>query len=417
MTQRSSVDFDQLMAAWIRAEAPEVEPAGLLDRVLDRTRHTRRTPAWLLSERWIPDRVGTPFRGVPRLAAVVVVLALILALVTAALLAGGFRHRPPAPFGPATNGRLAFDTNAQILTANADGSDVRPLVLTIPNAAGATFSPDGTKLAFWGDGSPDSLYLANADGTAIHKLAGDLWISTDKSPTWSPDSRAIALSTEGAPQAFDEHLLVIDTTTGIVKNLGPAPALPVRALFPTWSPDGQWISFEGIGPTPSYWLVRPDGTDAHRLPTGLLEDTVFPARWAPSASTLQLAYSASAPSSSGSEIYVFDLATNSERRISGDHGRELWPTWSPDGTRLAWLTGAAREGVRIQSIADPSTAVTLEAAGMAFPPTWSPDGTRLYALDEERTSVIVITVDGSSPTVRIPHTGSQAVPDWQRLGP
>jgi hypothetical protein len=82
---------------------------------------------------------------------------------------------------------------------------------------------------------------------------------------------------------------------------------------------------------------------------------------------------------------------------------------------MAWLSSGGLS-LGVGPIADPVSALTLPADGMAFPPTWSPDGTRVYGLDQSRTNLIVITVDGSSPTVRIPHVPSQAVPDWQRLG-
>jgi len=65
--------------------------------------------------------------------------------------------------------------------------------------------------------------------------------------------------------------------------------------------------------------------------------------------------------------------------------------------------------------ADP--APTLASGAMGAPPAWSPDGTKLFAADETRSTVTVVTVDGSAPNVRISHPRGQGLPVWQRLAP
>ena len=55
MTARD--DFDRHLAAWLDDRAPMREPEPLLGQVLARTARTRRRPAWLIPERWIPMSV------------------------------------------------------------------------------------------------------------------------------------------------------------------------------------------------------------------------------------------------------------------------------------------------------------------------------------------------------------------------
>jgi Tol biopolymer transport system component len=420
-TQPARDDFDLLMAGWMEADAQVSEPVDLIDRVLDQTARTRRTPAWLLAERWVPAAVGDRLHAAPRLAPAILVLALLLAALLAIAFVAGSRPRLPAPFGPAANGQLVFDTFDQIYAVNPDGTGARPIVAGIPRAAGATYAPDGTRFVFWGNDQPDSLYVGNSDGTGVRKLVGDLWISTDKSPSWSPDSRYVAISTESGPDRIDEYLVIVDTHTGTATSIRSTGLAGNRALLPAWSPDGQWIVFEGIPrvpPTPtespSYWLVRPDGSGVRRIPTSPLGTDVVAAHWAPDARRLRIAYSALGPGGAGSAAYVFDLATNRETRISSDE-LALWPAWSPDGSWLAWLTGAGPDGVRIASVEDPLRVRTLDASGIGHAPAWSPDGRYIFGLSGSRTSVVVLAVDGSAPAVSIPHLISQALPDWQRL--
>ena len=66
---------------------------------------------------------------------------------------------------------------------------------------------------------------------------------------------------------------------------------PAYDMGPAWSPDGQWIAYHtqadyypelgepGQGPEMEIHLVRPDGTEDHRITVDRVEDS-FPA-WSP----------------------------------------------------------------------------------------------------------------------------------------
>jgi TolB protein len=419
MPNASREDFDRLMRNWMDADAHVPEPEDLLDRVVAETRHVRRIPRWLLPERWIPVQLTMRLQTVPRMVPVLLLLIAVL-LVGAALVIGLGSWRPlPAPFGPARNGLLAYDTNAAIMVSGADGTGARPLVTSVAYASGATFSPDGAKFVFWGDNSPDSLYLANSDGTGVRKVSGDLWISTDKPPTWSPDSRSIAFSSESGPNKLDERIYVVDATTGSSTPRPITDAATVRAFLPAWSPDGNWIAFIGMRQgvdAPKLWVVHPDGTDAHSFTTTRYVEMTTP-QWAPSAASMRLAYAGGDVTPDLQDIFVIDIATAIENKISTDPANERWPAWSPDGTKLAWLIGGTPPKLRIASMDRAEPDKTLASGAMGAPPAWSPDGTKLFAADETRSTVTVVTVDGSAPNVRISHPRGQGLPVWQRLAP
>jgi Tol biopolymer transport system component len=419
MTSRnaSSDDFDRLMRQWMDSDARVGEPEHLLEHLLERTAHTRRIPRWLLVERWLPTSTTTRLHAAPRLALVAVLIALLVAAVAIALTVGGPR-RLPAPFGPAANGLIAYDTFAQIFVSTPDGGQVRLLVDGIPNAAAATFSPDGTRIAFWGDDSPDSLYVVNADGSEVRKLSGDLWIATNLPPTWSPDGRFIAFSAETGPDREDEAIYAVAASGGDPRRVGEQ--LPVRALNPAWSPDGTWIAFIGMpksGPEVlEIWAVRPDGGDAHQLPTTDDVESAQP-QWAPRVNPQRLAYAAIGDAGE-QDVFVLDVDSGVETLISDDPAREEFPTWSPDGSRVAWLLdGPNAKELRVASVPDGAVVATVPAGTMSMPPAWSPDGTKIYGSDEGKRSITVVTVDGSAPAVLIPHPAGQSLPTWQRLAP
>lgn len=94
----------------------------------------------------------------------------------------------------------------------------------------------------------------------------------------------------------------------------------------------------------------------------------------------------------GSEfVYVSDLLGQSARVLAPGS----WPSWSPDGRRIAYHTvGSVHMGdVRLID-ADGSNAVRLTAGAY---PSWSPDGRKIAFVNE--TGISVMNVDGTgSPT-------------------
>jgi len=413
-------DFDRRMRDWMALDARVGEPEGLADAVIARTRQARRIPGWLLPERWIPMQLTMRFQAVPRLAPVPLLLIALL-LVSVLLVIGLGAPKPlPAPFGPARNGLIVYDAKGVIYGADpkAGPSSARPLVTTVPNAAAVTMSADGARMAFWGDGSPDSLYVADADGTNVHKVIGDLWIGTDKPPTWSPDGRHLAYSSESAPDALDEQIYVVDATAGSkpIAVTGPGN---VRSIYPAWSPDGSLLAYQAVsasGAPLGLWVARADGTGQTRVKTNGTAETAHP-QWAPSSSPLRLAYAAQGRISGAWDIFVFDVTNGTETQISSDPAEDHWPVWSPDGTKLAWLVFVIRPNeLRIAPVDHPDQAFSILSGFMSDQPAWSPDSTKVFGAADNDT-ISIVTIDGSAPITHIAHLRGQGLPDWQRLAP
>ncbi|MEK7403293.1 MAG: amidohydrolase family protein [Gemmatimonadota bacterium] len=82
-------------------------------------------------------------------------------------------------------------------------------------------------------------------------------------------------------------------------------------------------------------------------------------------------------------LYVADLPSGTPRRLTNQETGEFQPTWSPDGTAIAYVTwdDATGEGylMRTRVVGGPPTRL---APGSAFyqQPAWSPDGRRVVAM-------------------------------------
>jgi dipeptidyl aminopeptidase/acylaminoacyl peptidase len=93
----------------------------------------------------------------------------------------------------ALSGRIVFDNFDDVWSINADGTDLTRLTRSPWPEFDATWSPDGTQIAFRSepkDGDPE-IWLMNADGSEQQGLARGL------SPAWSPDGSKIAYASPG----------------------------------------------------------------------------------------------------------------------------------------------------------------------------------------------------------------------------
>jgi Tol biopolymer transport system component len=127
--------------------------------------------------------------------------------------------------------------------------------------SGPAWSPDGTKIAFSSNHtSPDpdlnfndDIWVVDANNTDQGKSL--VRVTTNEgpedSPTWSPDGKWIAYTTQLEPKLFDYstlHIAISPATGGEAKVL--TRSLDRNSTIPKFSADGKWI----------YFIADDDGT-------------------------------------------------------------------------------------------------------------------------------------------------------------
>ena len=235
-----------------------------------------------------------------------------------------------------------------------------------PSAASGGFrelawSPDGRQIVAsrW-----DRLWLLQPDGRRAAPLPGAEQQDTpfsDRDPAWSPDGKWIAFASD-REGSFD--LYIVPATGGRATRL---TSLPGDERWPSWtrdaevvfsydSPEGQWdVCRVAVGRSP---LAAPEPL------SGLADAAVNELHARASPNGTLVAFASDRGNDDGDlDLWVADLsdeaATNRppERTIGGRHlritrerGDDQFPTWAPDGERIAYYS--VREGLGSVWVAD-----------------------------------------------------------------
>jgi Tol biopolymer transport system component len=262
------------------------------------------------------------------------------------------------------------------------------------------------------------VYSMSSDGTDPVNLSRS--DTNDYAPALSPDQTQIAFQRQD-PTTGDVNIFIMGVKGGPVRQI-------TQGRFnanPTWSPDGKHFAFESTRTVHSeIWEINIDGTGEKQLTFD--NATATRAAWSPDGKEVAFA-SRSAPDA-GYQIYVIPAEGGSETPVmqSDCNCNELDPTWSKDGTRLAFDSRRDQQTSRIYTIdlaTHSVTPVTTSPTGVGNQtqdsnPTWAPDGHSLafQRLENDVNSIYVTDPDNGNTPTRITGagdlTGDTLVPSW-----
>jgi WD40 repeat protein len=400
---------DRLLVEWL-TEGPDNGPRPALERALAATRRTPQRPGWTFVQRWIPMELAMRRALVPRPLILILLAALVALVLAGVILSVGSPHRLPPAFGPAANGAILVDVDGQLISMRQDGSDARPIPIGLGLVHSPAFSPDGTKIAFLTgpeQRKPQSLFLANADGSGARNVTGGLQIVANPIDeiSWSPDGQSVAFGSiaDGRWKVF---VVGIDGT-----NLRAIGGDENDREFPAWSPDGAWIAYRIMtGTDTRLAIARPDGTNERVLVAGdRAPASLAGPKWAPVGSTIAFSVTRD------SHDRVGIVGPDTRVRLVSDPD-VFGAAWSPDGRSL--LATTLSNGGLILDVESWTVRTTIPRGLIDCAAMWSPDGTSILGWGRDCRELWRFPVaDPAAATRVVVPDGLINVAGWQRLAP
>ena len=187
---------------------------------------------------------------------------------------------------------IAFTRNGHLYVMNHDGSGLRQLTNDPGQDHEPAWSPDGNRIAFtryrgdrgymmWGEAA---IYVVNADGSGLVRLTAVRDSIYEADPTWSPDGTRIAFfSHRDSDQGLTTEIEVMNAD-----GTNPVRLTNRKTLthHPSWSPDGTRIAFQGWNAGVSAWsiyLMQTDGANPVAIVSG---EGVYGPAWSPDGSQI-----------------------------------------------------------------------------------------------------------------------------------
>ncbi len=338
--------------------------------------------------------------------------------------AGGTPTPIPTPFSNLAIGDISPDSSELLILSRVAFEDENPLWI-VPTAggtprrvgeivaSGATWSPDGQKIAY---GRRAELYIANADGTEPRKLPA---MSEELGwPRWSPDGRVLRF-TAGNPVLNPSSLWEVSADGRNLHRLLPGWSNTPSECCGNWTANGKYFVFESLHGKDIYnlWVTREKGGFFQRSGRE-------PVQLTPGAMQIW----GSVPSKDGKRIFAIGGNPRGELLRYDAKSGQFVPylsgisvfglTFSRDGKWVAYQTYA--EGDIWRSKVDSREKLQLTFSPfVAWGISWSPDGKRIAFAGGppgRPMRIQVISAEGGSPQPLAPGGQPEGRPDWSPDG-
>jgi dipeptidyl aminopeptidase/acylaminoacyl peptidase len=275
-------------------------------------------------------------------------------------------------------------------------------------------SPDGQWVAYVvstvdtkEDKSTSHIWMIKVDGTNDRQIT--FGQEGESSPRWSPDGNLLSFTSSRPGKARGSQVWVLDRRGGEATQLTDVKG---RLQGYEWSPDSKRLALAIGDPDPESEPTPPPAAGASPATPRVLKPIVIDRyRFKQDVQGYLL-------SGRHTYIYLFDAATKKLDRLTTSKWDEGSPSWSPDGSRIAFVSNHVEDPDRDPSgqlyVAEAKPGVTekqltpTSVRASRSRPEWSPNGKWIAFIDGDERKygaynmdhLNLVASDGSAPPSR-----------------
>lgn len=279
-----------------------------------------------------------------------------------------------------------------------------------------SWSPDGTRLAFVSGTSASATRIEVIDGSGARTTFATAPAGARfNSPSWSPEGKNIAYVQFASNRS---QLFVSGRQVAPNNDVFPFPARWLSANELLYTADGKVrilelasgsareVPFEATVTLnrPSYRRKHHDFDSLRRRQAkGIVGPALSP-------DGRRVAFQAL------NQIWVADLHSGRSRQMTVDRYYKSDPAWSPDGAMLAYSSDkAGTPDIYVLNLASRSEERVTSLPGAEVSAAWSPDG-RAIAFQDQTGATHVVTLGSGDTRMVIPSLFAPGKPSWSANG-